>query len=275
MNRIDLNGKWMLCGKDGNGKDFELSATVPGCVHTDLWDNGIIKDIFFRDNSKDIQWIENKDFAYKRNFIVNEIFENAYLEFEGLDTYCDVFLNGQKVGEGENMFTPYEFCVDGVLKKGENELEVKFYSPIKKVEGLPLRKAAFTKERLNTRRIQCTYGWDWVDRFVTMGIWKNVDLAFRCANEIDNIYVFTQDINPYSAQIKLEVAFKDFEDRGDSVHIEIVSPDGQTVFEKDRVIIKDSLYEYIDIRDAKLWYPVGYGGDKMGVVTESLPEHHT
>jgi beta-mannosidase len=102
-----------------------------------------------------------------------------------------------------------------------------------------------------------------------MGIWKNVDLAFRCANEIDNIYVFTQDINPYSAQIKLEVAFKDFEDRGDSVHIEIVSPDGQTVFEKDRVIIKDSLYEYIDIRDAKLWYPVGYGEQPLYAVKVS------
>ena len=271
MNRIDLNGKWMLCGKDGNGKGFELSATVPGCVHTDLLDNGIIKDIFFRDNSKDIQWIENKDFVYKRSFIVNEIFENAYLEFEGLDTYCDIFLNGHKIGEGDNMFTPYEFCVDGVLKKGENELEVRFYSPIKKVDGLPLRKAAFTKERLNTRRIQCTYGWDWVDRFVTMGIWKKVRLAFRQANEIDNIYAFTQDINPYSAQIKLEIAFRDFEDRGDRVHIEIVSPDGQTVFEKDRVIIKDSLYEYIDIRDAKLWYPAGYGEQSLYTIKVSTP----
>ena len=45
MNTIDLNGKWTLRGTDSEGRAFEIFASVPGCVHTDLLDNEIINDI--------------------------------------------------------------------------------------------------------------------------------------------------------------------------------------------------------------------------------------
>ena len=260
---IDLCGKWELYGTDECGGALSLAATVPGCVHTDLIAGGIIKDIYYRDNSKNTYWIEDRDFTYKKSFTVDELLPDAYIEFDGLDTYSDIFLNGQKIGETDDMFTPYEFSVDGILVLGENTLEVRFRSPIKEIEGLPLRKGAFTRERMNTRRMQCTYSWDWVDRFVTMGIYRDVRISFRESNEIDNIYVFTKDIDTYSAQIKLEVEFRNFKELGDTVHIEIKSPSGKTVFEKERVILRPSLYDYIDIRDPELWYPVGYGAQPL------------
>lgn len=260
---IDLCGKWMLWGSDKDGGVLTLSANVPGCVHTDLIENNIISDIYYRDNSKYIQWIESRDFTYERDFYVEEISDGAYIEFDGLDTYADIFLNGVVVGTADDMFTPYAFCVDQVLKKGENHISVRFRSPIKEVEGLSLRPGAFTTERLNTRRIQCTYGWDWVDRFVTMGIYRPVRLCFREKNEIDNIYVYTKDINAYCAQLRLEILFRDFESNGDWANIEIADPDGRIVYSKQRTILKDSLCEYIDIRDPKLWYPRGYGDQPL------------
>ena len=272
MSKIfDLNGKWTLLGKDADGKALKLFATVPGCVHTDLLDNGIIKDIYYRDNSKDIQWIENCDFSYEKIFCIDEILPNAYLEFDGLDTYAEVFLNDTHLGSADDMFTPYAFCVDGILKSGENRICVRFRSPIKEVEGLPLRPGAFTTERLNTRRIQCTYGWDWVDRFVTMGIYKDVRICFGEKNEIDNIYVFTKDINPYSAQLKLSVAIKNFEVSEDKLHIEIKAPDGRIVFAKDRTLIRESFCEYIDIAAPELWYPRGYGDQPLYTLSVSTP----
>jgi beta-mannosidase len=268
---LDLNGKWTLLGTDKDGKRLELPATVPGCVHTDLIANGVISDIYYRDNSKDIQWVENCDFTYERSFFVDEIKENAYLEFDGLDTYADIFLNGKHVQSVDNMFTPYAMPVDGIIKEGENHVSVRFRSPVKEVEGRPLRPGAFTTERLNTRRIQCTYGWDWVDRFVTMGIYKDVRLCFREKNEIDNIYVFTKDINPYSAQLKLKIDLRNFEACAEAVHIEIRSPDGRIVFSKDRTIIRDSICEYIDIPEPALWYPRGYGEQPLYTLGVSTP----
>ena len=256
---INLNGTWTLTGVDEFGKALSLPGTVPGCVHTDLAANGIVGDFFWRDNSKKVQWIENHDFTYTKTFTLTEVAENAWLEFDGLDTYATILLNGKVVGETDNMHIPHAFRVDGLLKTGENTLEVRFDSPIRRVEGLPLHPGAFTQERMNTRRIQCTYSWDWVDRFVTMGIYRDVRLVFRGENEVESCYIYTADINPYAAQLKLEVAFRDFVDLGDTVTMKILDPDGNVVFQKERTILQDHLYEYVDVVSPKLWYPLGYG----------------
>ncbi len=256
---MELNGKWILSGKDENGKPLMLDACVPGCVHTDLQKHGIIGDMFYRDNSKSVQWIENNDYTYTKTFTLDSIEPNAYLEFDGLDTYCDIYLNSQKIAHCENMHISYGFCVDGIVKTGENVLEVRFFSPVKAVEGLELLPGAFTRERMHTRRIQCTYSWDWVDRFVTMGIYRDVRLVFRKRNEIDDVYVYTNDINPYSAQIALKINIRDFAESDDILKIEIYSPENELVFSKERKLIRRDINEFIDIHSPEMWYPNGYG----------------
>ena len=254
-----LNGTWKLTGADAAGNPLCLDGTVPGCVHTDLIAAGLLPDLFWRDNSKTCQWIENQDFTYSKTIFVENPEPNAWLEFDGLDTYCDVYLNGQQIGSGDDMFISYEFPVDGVLRHGENLLEVRFKSPIAMVAGKPLRGGAFTRERMHTRRIQCTYSWDWVDRFVTMGIYRDVRLTFRKANEPDQVYLFTKNINPYSAQMQLELTFRDFLQQGEQISFEIRNPEGDVCFRKQRTILQPNMLEYIDIRDPQLWYPAGYG----------------
>ena len=38
-----------------------LAASVPGTVHTDLIDNGIIEDPYYRLNERKVQWVDKKD----------------------------------------------------------------------------------------------------------------------------------------------------------------------------------------------------------------------
>ena len=66
-----LNGTWKLTGADAAGNPLCLDGTVPGCVHTDLIAAGLLPDLFWRDNSKTCQWIENQDFTYSKTFFVN------------------------------------------------------------------------------------------------------------------------------------------------------------------------------------------------------------
>src|ERR1041384_6825890 len=40
-------------------------ATVPGCVHTDLLNNKLIDDPFYRDNEQKLQWIGKTDWEYQ------------------------------------------------------------------------------------------------------------------------------------------------------------------------------------------------------------------
>ena len=57
------------------------------------------------------------------------------LNFEGLDTYADIYLNGSLLERTGNMFVGYELPVKEVLREGENRLQVYFHSPIK--VGMP------------------------------------------------------------------------------------------------------------------------------------------
>ena len=250
MKRIDLCGAWILT--DQNGRQYP--AHVPGCVHTDV----IKEDMFWRDNAKNCQWIENQDWRYTRLFEVEKIEEEMFLLFEGLDVYCDIFLNGKKVGSAENMFIPHKFCVDGIVQQGKNEISVQFYSPVERVRDKPERNAVFSRGRLNTRRMQCTYGWDWVDRFVTCGIFRPVALIYDHAFAIDNLYVYTAALDEYGAVIKVSGETRNF-CGGAGCSIQILDPDGVCVYEKEEFINTQFFDEDICIENPRLWYPAGYG----------------
>ena len=47
------------------GKDKWYPASVPGCVHTDLLNNKLIDDPFYRDNEQKQQWIGKTDWEYQ------------------------------------------------------------------------------------------------------------------------------------------------------------------------------------------------------------------
>ncbi|MBE6791064.1 MAG: hypothetical protein E7535_07755 [Ruminococcaceae bacterium] len=259
MNRIDLNGKWtgaVLPSDDEKG--FSFAGTVPGCIHTDLIKNGILDDIYYRDNSEKCQWVENRDFSYTRKFCIDTLPSRAALVFEGLDTYTEIFLNGKSIGKTDNMFIRHTFDVREYLTVGENEISVYFRSPVKEVEGLPLYNGAFTRERMRTRRIQCTYGWDWVERFVTSGIWRDVYLDTEDGFRVKNAYICTEALIGTTAQIAVEAEFEGYENGG-TADVRILSPDGDTVYHRQFFRKESYLKEYIDIPDARLWYPAGYG----------------
>ena len=253
MKNLYLNENWTLYGE----KLGTVKATVPGCVHTDLINCGQIENIYWRDNNDKYQWIEKENFTYICKFDA-EVSEHATLVFEGLDTYCDIFLNGEKIGSAQNMFIPHEFFVGGKLKEKDNELRVDFRSPIKETQDLPERRGAFTRDRMYTRRMQCTYSWDWVDRFVTCGVHKPVYIRYGNDMYVESAYIVTENIDSFSAQIRAELDFKNYE-KGGLAQIEIIDPE-------DNVIISEKVYSCepksvrrYDIEDAKLWYPLGYG----------------
>src|SRR6185503_21118339 len=92
-NKITLDKGWQFREV---GKDKWYPASVPGCVHTDLLNNKLIDDPFYRDNEQNLQWIGKTDWEYQTTFEVTPETlgrTNIELVFEGLDTYANVFLN--------------------------------------------------------------------------------------------------------------------------------------------------------------------------------------
>src|SRR4051812_12540998 len=107
VSRFSLDGEWELAGlEEGQGEwtsaglPYPIPAPVPGEVHPALRDAGIIEDPFYGMNPDSIQWIEEKEWVYRRTFTLDSGFLRCrtFLEFDGLDTFGTVLLDGQEVG---------------------------------------------------------------------------------------------------------------------------------------------------------------------------------
>jgi len=262
MKKIDLCGKWEVYGKD----ERHHIGHVPGCIHTDLFQK---EELFYETNSKKGRFVEEENWKYKKSFWVEELLQKPILVFEGLDTYCDIWLNGHKIGIADNMFVPHRFSVDGILQEGENLLEVQFYSPTTMVQHKPELMGAFSRERLHTRRMQCTYGWDWIDRFVTCGIYRPVYIEFETGMMLDNVYVYTSNIDEYSAQIKVVEQFKNFEE-GTQVKTTILNPQGKQVSCQESYCEEKEHSLYFDIEEPHLWFPKPYGEQPLYELVVSI-----
>ncbi|MCB0444026.1 MAG: glycoside hydrolase family 2 protein, partial [Flavobacterium sp.] len=188
----------------------KYNAIIPGTVHTDLFQNQLIPDPFFGANEKQLQWIENENWEYETYFTLtaSELKnQNIDLEFEGLDTYATVFLNGKVVLEANNMFRKWLISTKSHLKIGTNHLKVVFHSAVQKGKE-ETKKLSYTlpeKERVFVRKAQYQFGWDWGPRFVTAGIWKKVQLKFWNSAKIENIKYSQVKLNDSIAELEFIV----------------------------------------------------------------------
>lgn len=268
--KLSLDGAWRGEGFAPDGRRIAFEGRVPGCVHADLLRNGTLKELFWRNNAEESQWVEKWNWAYEREFDAPEVWDDAEIEFGGLDTCCRVFLNGLEIGAADDMFVPHVFPAKG-LRKGGNTLRVVFLSPIAMTAGLPERPAAFTCERLYTRRMQCTYSWDWVDRFVTMGIFRSVCLHRPERREVDDLRAETRCLDDFGAQLFVQAKFRG---AGEETfcRLTLKDPDGAVVWTKRRRIVEDAISETIDVEQPRLWWPNGYGEQPLYRLTAAVED---
>lgn len=175
------------------------AAKVPGTIHTDLLQNKLIEDPYFRDNEKKLQWIDAQDWEYKTSFSITPAFlskKNLHLVFDGLDTYADVYLNGHLVAQCDNMFRQWKMDIK-LWAKTNNELRIYFHSAKNKVDSIAKSKLPFVipdNPRLYVRKAQYHFGWDWGPTFITCGIWKNISLEAFDVAESEKPFVNKQKI---------------------------------------------------------------------------------
>ena len=280
---IPLAGNWEFRKV---GETSWNTASVPGTVHTDLLNNKKIPDPFYRLNEKDLQWIDKEDWEYKTVFMVSDDqrkYDKLLLVFEGLDTYADIFLNGQKVLVADNMFRTWKVNIKPNLKAGENELRVYFHSPIKTGEALyaslPFRvpvsdnDQASPKVSVFTRKAGYHYGWDWGPRFVTSGIWRPVYLQSESANTLEELFIRQKSLSAEKADLEAQL----------SVHSSVKGVRQLQLFVNSstipiysgRVNIENGVTNLVcsfSLTHPKLWWPNGYGAQNLYKFSAELKE---
>lgn len=253
-----------------------LPANVPGCVHTDLLANKQIPDPFYRKNELAMKWIENADWEYATTFDLEAgltSFSNIDLQFDGLDTYADVFLNDSLILKADNMFIGWNIPAKKWLKKGSNSLRIYFHSAVN-VGMEKLRKVPYTlmaaneiapeNERSNifTRKAPFHYGWDWGPRLVTCGIWKPIFIQVWNEVQMNDLYVKPIRISPEEASYKAMVGID--ADQQSKVKLE-VWVDQKLTSSLDTTLSQGETQFGINftIEKPELWWTNGLGGHKL------------
>ncbi len=209
MKKIDLGGKWKFRMA---GTDHWMDARVPGCVHTDLMKNGLIPDPFFRDNEKNMQWISDIGWEYKKTFMISDtLFRSPHLELvcKGLDTYANVYLNDSLIIVADNMFRDWYANIQPLLRIGINTLRIQF--PAVTIEN----KARYSRlkhklpgdEKVVCRKAAYQFGWDLGPTLITSGIWRPIYI--RCWDHVNvlNVQYIQKDLTDSIANLTAVFTF--------------------------------------------------------------------
>jgi len=261
---IDLDGKWRLDGRSPDGaQSLSLDAVVPGHVHLDLMREKKIEDPFWRDNAEACQWVEEWEWTYSRDFDISEAVDLSWaeLEFDGLDTYATIILNGRQIAQTATMFVPHKIDATGILRAGKNTLTVRFSTISSMVAGKRLDyPCAFDNtERVHVRRMQCTFGWDWVHRFVSYGIWQPVRILLPDRARFTDCHAGTSSLEKSRATLDVSFTADCRTSEPVSALISIAGPDGKQVWSTKAKVSSDETRLSAKLESPKLWWPAGYG----------------
>lgn len=269
------------------GNNLWYNATVPGCVHTDLIANKLIPDPFYRDNEKKVQWIDKYSWEYATDFEVSgEVSgrQNIELNFKGLDTYADVYLNDSLVLSADNMFIDWHVNVKKWIRTRSNHLRIQFHSPI--VMGLLHRDKWNIEAPMGfnldfgpgiggsavpndcppvgpyTRKAEYMYGWDWAPSLATSGIWRPVYLEAWNDFRIKSTELIQKEISPKKANLTLQVEVEANSEQEAQLDILYSSGSVNKQISPLKVHLKPGLNTIpadFTIDNPRIWWPNGMG----------------
>ena len=203
-----LNEGWTLTG-DTLG--INMQVNVPSVVQQSLYENGLIPHPYLGTVENDLLWISDHPWDYSLHFDVDkDMLENYCVElaFEGLDTYAEVKLNGEKLFFADNQFRTWKQWVNDYLKEKDNLLEVHFIRYDSTQVALYEQHQPLLPEKYAvTRKAPYQHGWDWAPKYKNVGIWKPVKLVAREWNGawLENAYIVTEAADADSANLCLNL----------------------------------------------------------------------
>ncbi|MBQ6136325.1 MAG: glycoside hydrolase family 2 [Kiritimatiellae bacterium] len=246
-----------------------VKASVPGNCELDLVNAGVMPRPEVGMNVREFRRCEGYGWLYTKDFDLPAGFgggSRVRLVFDGIDTFADVFLNGEKVGEAANMLIPHSFDVTKALKSGKNRVQVLIRSAFLEsqkydvgelgfhmgfADGEPIRKAGFMG------------GWDIFPRLYCSGIWRGVRLESVPRVEVDNVAWMFGDFDAEFARCTAKVHFRvkgpmSAYDWGAKARLSL-SRGGKAAYSSEReyVAVQNEVKFALD-RPA-LWWPRGMG----------------
>lgn len=245
-------------------RDYEpISCTAPCSMYGVLLENGKIEDPFYGINEEKYTSFSDYPCTFTARFNVDEILNHNELVLAGIDTVCDIFLNGKKLSSTKNMHRTYTFEVGERLRIGENEITLEISSPTEYFKLMESRHHIFADEICmqgisQLRKGFWMSGWDWGPRLPDMGIHGGVSLNQYECDVTEDFFIRQKHENG-----KVTLSFSLSTKHNEKDLTATVSVDGKSV------TLEDGEGE-ITIDNPKLWWPHGYGEQPLYEVCAEL-----
>lgn len=282
---ISLNGTWWLTKhrysdpltpymEENFLPEGWLQTQVPEDVRTALRRNGLISGHYLGKDLDTERWIDISDWVYYRRFFAEPSLrgKSVFLQFDGIDTLAEIWLNGKKIATSSNMFTTVNIDVTNKLLYGQtNTLLVHVISPELGSQHIS-REGLYPVEdttRLVMRKSQMNFGWDFCGHCLTTGLWKDVALHVHSNAYIEDIWLRTDLLAPNYSTMALSTTVNHLgKEEGDDLSLQLTfTGDKQPQTFTFPIDGKEHLFT---LKEPRLWWPTPYGDPFLYQVTASL-----
>ncbi|KAG8785886.1 hypothetical protein FRC20_010933 [Serendipita sp. 405] len=270
--------------------EWSPCCAFPTETYVELKHAGHIPDPILGFNEHKVQWVAECDWLFACNFSLDE-YEGlvqgkvrSEIFFEGLDTICDVYLNGKRVLSTDNMFDSYTLPITtpDSVSKSSNTLVLHFRSAKHYSKELEQRYGAVRAgscnlgdpSRVYIRKAQYHYRWDWGPELISSGPWKPV-LLRTFSTRIKEFESHAKVLDIESEKVALSILV-DIE--GKAAH----SLDAILLDERGNIVRKETVtiasgekgtvkldWEFVS-GEVKLWWPMSYGKTHLYMLRVTL-----
>lgn len=266
-----------------DGPDW-IDVPAPGDVYLALQAAGRLPDPFGDGGEAAAAWVADREWWWRCDFDAPACGpgQRTRLDFEGLDTLAEIWLNGERLGSSSNMFRPLGFALDGRLRPRGNRLAVRF-SPTRLVEAdetLPawsfIADSIQETRRNLVRKAQFGWGWDWGPRLPTVGVWKPAAIRVETAAALTGAHFSTLALADGGAQarVAVEVAADVFAAQGAlTADIVLTGPDGHVVASAEVALSDGRGRITFDLVRPRLWWTRELGEPALHDLSVTLKAH--
>lgn len=242
-----------------------IDASVPGNFELDFMREGLLDDVYVGVNSIKTQRLENLHLYYFTEFEFEKCDDlDAVLNFEGIDTVAEIYLDGQKLAFVENMHHAHKFDVN-FLTDGKHCLLVHILPATIYARSFDIPSMCFgmkyNHDAIEVRKSASMFGWDIMPRIVSAGLWKTVKIEYLKKARIENPFIYLERLNAQKTGGVVIVTFKIQTDEdflfGYKVVIKGKCKDHEFYHEMTPYSASNRLG--LDLSDVYFWWPKNYG----------------
>lgn len=253
-----------------------MTTTVPNNFELSLFRAGLCEDPYFGTHTVEMQKYEVMHQFYTRRFEKPKGIDGWVLRFAEIDTAAEVFLNGERILECENMFLCHEADTDGLLTDGENELVVHIKPATIYARGLETDAMCaaqlYNYESLALRKAASSFGWDIMPRLCCGGITGSVELLRRPEVRLDDLFGYTADVNLSAKTARLTFRYRAVlgDAAASAYRLRIVGNCGDRSFCCEEPLRHSDGNLTAWVNDAKFWMPRNAGEANLYEVRATL-----